>query len=45
MIPYLLGLHENIRYSKTLNKYQEQPDPIEKTTIVFLPPLSSKNSV
>ena len=36
MIPYLLGLHENIRYSKTLNKYQEQPDPIEKTTIVFL---------
>ena len=38
MVPYLLDFHENIRFSKTLNEYQEQTDPIEKTTIVFLDP-------
>ena len=36
MVPYLLDFHENIRFSKTLKKYQEQPYPIEKTTIAFL---------
>ena len=36
MVTYLLDLHENIRFSKTLSEYQEQPYPPEKTTIVFL---------
>ena len=38
MVPYFLDFHENIRFSKTLSKYQEQPCTIEKTTIVFLDP-------
>ena len=38
MVPYFLDLHENVRFSKTLNKYQEQPYRTEKTTIVFLDP-------
>ena len=33
MVPYFLDFHENIRFSKTLSEYQEQPYPIEKTTI------------
>ena len=36
MVPYLLDFHENIRFSKTLSKYQEQPYPLEKTIHVFL---------
>ena len=35
MVPYFLDFHENIRFSKALSKYQEQPYPLEKTTIVF----------
>ena len=38
MVPYFLDFHENIRFSKTLSEYQEQPYPIEKTTILFLDP-------
>ena len=38
MIPYLLDFHENIRFSKTLNEYQEQPYPIQKATFLFLNP-------
>ena len=38
MVPYFLDFHENIRLSKTLSEYQEQPYPLEKTTIVFLDP-------
>ena len=30
--------HENIRFSKTLSEHQEQSNPLEKTTIVFLDP-------
>ena len=37
-VPYLLDFHKNIRFSKTLNEYQEQPYPIEKTTFEFLDP-------
>ena len=33
MVLYLLDFHENIRFSKTLNEYQEQLYPIQKTTI------------
>ena len=33
-----LDFHESIRFSKTHSKYQEQPYPLEKTTIVFLDP-------
>ena len=35
MVPYFLDFHENIRFSKTLREYQEQPYPLEKTPIVF----------
>ena len=38
MVPYFLDFHENVRFSKTLSDYQEQPYPIKKTTIVFLDP-------
>ena len=38
MVPYFLDFHENTRLSKTLSEYQEQPYPLEKTTIVFLDP-------
>ena len=38
MVPYFLDFHENIRFAKTLSEYQEQPYPLEKTTIVFLDP-------
>ena len=38
MVPCLLDFRENITFSKALNEYQEQPYPIEKTTIVFLDP-------
>ena len=38
MVPYFLDFHENIRFSKTLSKYQEQSNPTEKTTIVLLDP-------
>ena len=38
MVIYLLDFHENIRFSKTLSEYQEQPNPQEKTTFVFLDP-------
>ena len=34
MVPYFLDFHENIRYSKTLSEYEEQPYAIEK--LVFL---------
>ena len=43
MVAYLLDFHENIRFSKTLGKYQEQPYLLEKTTNVFLDP-SKKNA-
>ena len=44
MVPYFLDFHENIRFSKTLSKYQEQLCPIEKTTLVFLdPPKKARN--
>ena len=43
MVPYLLDFHENIKFSKALSEDQEQPYPIEKTTIVFLDP--PKNSL
>ena len=33
MFPYFLDFHENIRFSKTLSEYQEQPYPILKTTV------------
>ena len=36
MVTYLLDIHENIILSKTLSKYLEQPNSIEKTTMVFL---------
>ena len=36
MVLYFLDFHENIRFSKKLSKYQEQPYPIEKAAIVFL---------
>ena len=29
---------ESIRFSKTHSEFQEQPNPLEKTTIVFLDP-------
>ena len=38
MVPYFLDFHENIRFSKTLSKYQEKLYPIKKTTIIFLDP-------
>ena len=38
MDTYLLDLHENVRFLKTLSEYQEQPYPLEKTTIIFLDP-------
>ena len=38
MVPYFLDFHENIRFSKTISEYQEQPHPTEKTNIVFFDP-------
>ena len=38
MVPYFLDFHENIRFSKTIREYQEQPYLLEKTTTVFLDP-------
>ena len=38
MVTYLLDLHKNIRFSKTLSEYQEQHYSLEKTDIVFLDP-------
>ena len=38
MVIYLLDFHENIRLSKTLSEYHEQPYTLKKTTIVFLDP-------
>ena len=38
MVPYLLDFLENIRFSKTLSEYQEQPYLLEKTTTAFLDP-------
>ena len=38
MVLYFLDFLENIRFSKTLREYQEQPYPLEKTTNVFLDP-------
>ena len=38
MVSYLLDFHENISFSNTLNEYQEQSHPIEKTTVVFHDP-------
>ena len=38
MVSYLLDFHENISFSNTLNEYQEQPHPTEKTTVVFHDP-------
>ena len=43
MVPYFLDFHENIGFSKTLNEYQEQPNPTQKTTIVFLDPQKTCN--
>ena len=34
----ILDFHKNIRFSKTLREYQEEPYPIEKTAVVFLDP-------
>ena len=34
MVTYLLEFHENIRFSKTLSEYQEQPQPL----FIFLDP-------
>ena len=42
MVPYFLDFHENIRFSKTLSEYHEQPYPTEKTAIVFLDPPKKK---
>ena len=38
MVTYLLDFHENIRFSKTLSEYKEQPYPMEKTIVVFPDP-------
>ena len=38
MVTYFLDFHENIIFLKTLSEYEEQPQPVEKTTIVFLDP-------
>ena len=38
MVTYLLDFHKKIRFSKTLSEYQEQPYPLEKTTVLFLDP-------
>ena len=45
MAPYFLDFHENIRLSKTLSEYQEQPYPLEKTTIVFLDPPKKPSNI
>ena len=34
----MLDFHENIRFSKKHSEYQEQPYPLEKTTITYLDP-------
>ena len=39
MVPYFL---ENIRFLKTLREYEEEPYPIEKTTIAFHDPPKKK---
>ena len=38
MVQYFLDFCEYVRFSETLSEYQEQPYPIEKTTIMFLDP-------
>ena len=38
MVTYLLNFHENIKFSKTVSEYHEQPYPLEKTTAVFFDP-------
>ena len=38
MVPYLLDFHGNIRFSKTVGKYQEQLYALKKITIAFLDP-------
>ena len=38
MVPYFPDFRENIRFLNALSEYQEQPYPIEKTSIVFLGP-------
>ena len=37
-IRVILDFHENVRFPKTRSEYQQQPYPLEKTTIVFLDP-------
>ena len=38
MVPYSLDFHQDIRFSKALSEYEEQPYPIKKNAIVFLDP-------
>ena len=38
MLIYLLDFHENIKFSKSLSEYEEQPYLLKKTTFVFLDP-------
>ena len=38
MVPYFLDFHENIRFSKALSEYEDQPYPLEKTATAFLDP-------
>ena len=45
MVPYFLDFHENLRFSKTLSEYQEQPYPTEKTTILFLDPAKKECNI
>ena len=45
MVPYFLDFHENIRFSKALSEYQEQPYPIEKTTIPYFDPPKKEKRV
>ena len=40
MVTYLTDFHENIRFSKTLSEYQEQPYPL----LYFLIPLKENAS-
>ena len=38
IIHLMMIFHENSKFSKTHSEYQEQPYPLEKTTIAFLDP-------
>ena len=38
MVLYSLDSHEDIRFSKALSEYEEQPYPVKKNTIVILDP-------